>query len=104
MGAVADRHPPVQVFVHHHRGPRQSIAPARLLDLKHPVISLNRVVLVDRAFVLQAEDQIQIPAPTAYKRRTLLSRRHTEAAVELGHVLLTQELVGLVPVRYAPYP
>ncbi len=60
MRTVVDRDTSIQVLVHLHRYARQRIAPARLLDLKHPVVQVHCVVLVHDAFLLHTGNLIQI--------------------------------------------
>src|ERR1700689_5519000 len=90
--AVVNRHASVQLLMYRYRHPRQGVAPARLQDLKYPVVQLHRVVLIYRAFMLHAENVVQIASSQSHKSSPFLRRRHAEAPVEFLHVLLFEKL------------
>ena len=72
----------------------QGGAPLGTLDLHDQVVKTYGVVLVNGALVSLREDQLQVPVPAGYKRRTALRRRNRKAAVEFGDVVIVEKLVG----------
>jgi len=55
-----------------HLASSQGWAPLGTLDLHDQVVKAYGVVLVNRALVSLREDQLQVPVPARYKRRTAL--------------------------------
>jgi hypothetical protein len=90
-----DRDASVQVLMDLHRHARQRMAPPSLLDLKHPVVQVHRVVLVDHAFLLQAENVIQILAPHRNKRAPPLRGSHAKPLVEFLHIV-AEKFIGFL--------
>ena len=84
----------VQVLMDDHLASSQGGAPLGTLDLHDQVVKAYGVVLVNRALVSLREDQLQVPVPAGYKRRTALRRRNHKAAVEFGDVVIVEKLVG----------
>jgi hypothetical protein len=62
---IADDHAAVQMLVNSDGLAGQRIAPARFIELEDAIFENERVVVVDCAFVLHAEDSVQIFAPVA---------------------------------------
>src|SRR5271167_4323165 len=85
----------VEVLVHDDVAPGEGAAPTYLVDLQDQVLEADGVVAADGALELQRKDQIQITAGACGEGCAALGRRHLETAIELGHVVLTQEAVGL---------
>jgi hypothetical protein len=94
----------VRMLVRHDRAAGQRAAPACLVDLQSHVLEADRVVAPHGALELQRKDQIRIAPRAAGKGRAPLCCRVLEARVELGHVLLAQEAVGLFHTGDAVQP
>src|ERR1700751_6230990 len=94
LGAVGDGEGSIQVLVHQHRTAGQCGAPAYPFNLQAQVLNAHRVVLVHGTYELQREDQVQISAGTAHKRTATFLSRDLETSVELGNVVLAQEVIG----------
>ena len=104
MRPIANHDDAIQHFVDHDGAARQGIPPARLFNLKDPIVQYDRVVLVDAALMLDREDPRQVFAPRTHKHCAFLRRWHSEPRVKFGDVLLAQELVRLVHRRDPPHP
>ncbi len=63
---------------------REGIPPGCLIELKDTVLKRERIVVVDRAFVLHAEDPVQILASGTHKRTALLCGGYREAAIKFS--------------------
>src|SRR5262249_52022724 len=83
----------VQMFMQEDPAARQSAAPADRLDLQPPFSELHGVVAGHRALVLKRKDEIQIPPPAGQEGTARLRRGNAKTSIELGDVLLAQELV-----------
>jgi hypothetical protein len=94
LGAVRKGESSVQVLVHRHGASRQGRPPPHRLNLQRQVLNIHGVVPVDRALVLQCEDQVQILARAAHKRAATFLGRDLEAPIERGDVVLAQEAIG----------
>src|SRR6476620_10190840 len=55
---IADRASPIQMLMNRHDVARQTLTPACLSDLKHAALHHHRVVLIDPAFMVQAEHPV----------------------------------------------
>src|SRR6516162_194460 len=64
------------------RGSGQGGAPAHRLNLQARVLKADGVVAVERAFALQREDPLQIPAATGHEGGSAVCRCHLKAPVE----------------------
>jgi hypothetical protein len=82
------------MFLNRHHTAGQAGPPARLRDLKHPPIKHHRIVLIDRALMVQTEYRVEIPSSASYKSRSRLTGRDGKLAVELGDVVMAEELIG----------
>ena len=96
VGSVAETQSPVQVLVRGHAGTGQGAAPLHPLDLQSQVLKADSVIAVHRAFELQREDALQIVALAGHKGAAGLGRFTLKLAVELSHVVLPQETIGLL--------
>ena len=95
MRTVTDRNPSLQMLVNRHHTASQAMVPARLGELKQASLQHDRVVLIDRALVLQTKHPVQIPPPAKHKGCTGLAGPNCKVLVELCQVALPQELIGL---------
>jgi len=94
LGAVSHRESSIQVLVHGNQAASQSGAPAHRFNLQPQVLNANRIVAVDGTLELQRENQIQISVGAAHKGTASFPSRDLEVTVELGQVVLTQEVIG----------
>ena len=94
--SVGEAESSVQLLMHSDAAPRQAAAPSHRFDLQTEILEADRVVPMHRAFELQRQDQIQIPAATLHKRVTRLRGPHLKTAVELSYVVLSQKNVRRV--------
>ena len=92
---IADRDRLVQVLMDGYRATGQRVPPAGRIDLPDLVLQGERVVFRHVALSLYREDPVQIRAGGAPEGRPFLGRGHCELAIELRHVVLPQELIGL---------
>ena len=90
-----DRDSAIEMLVNRHAAARQALTPARLGDLKHASLELNRVVLIDQALTLQTEHPVQVLPSAGDKGGTRLTGLDGKLLVELRDVALPQEVVGL---------
>jgi hypothetical protein len=72
----------------------QSGSPLDALDLQRQILKADGVVAVDGALKLQRENALQIPASAGQESAAGLRGRHLKTAIELGHVVFSQKLVG----------
>ena len=74
----------------------QRVAPVSALQLHDHVMKVHGVIPIDSAFVSLREDHLQVPVPAGEERRSALGCGYRKAAVELGHVVVVEKLVGPV--------
>src|SRR5579863_254687 len=86
---------PIQMLVNDNRAAGQRASPADLVDLQGEVLEADGVIAANRALELEGKDQVQIAARAGGKSGATLGRRHLEAPVELGDIVLAQEAVRL---------
>src|SRR5437899_7003789 len=96
--SVAETQGAIQVLVCSYGAAGESGTPLHRLDLQSQVLKADRVVAVHGALKLQREDPLEIALGTGHKSVAPLRRRDLEAAIELGHIVLAQEAIGLLPV------
>src|SRR5271170_5475675 len=82
------------MLVHDDVATGEGAAPAYLVDLQGQVLEADGVVAADRTLELEREDQVEVTARAGGEGGAALRRRHLEAAVEFGHVVLAQKAVG----------
>jgi hypothetical protein len=84
----------VRVLMDDRLASSQGMAPFGRFELHDQVVKAHGVVPVDGALESLREDQLQVPVPAGYERRTSLRRRYRKTAVELGDVVIVKKLVG----------
>ncbi len=94
MREVADRHAAVQMLVYNNSLYCQRVAPARFVQLEYAVFQRDRVVVMDSALMLRAENPIQIFTQSPHKGTPFLRRRNSKLAVELGDVITLEKLIA----------
>src|ERR1700756_1843518 len=99
MRSKPDYHLAVEQLVDCHLAPAQRIAPARLFDLKNPVVQRDGVVRIHAAFVLDRKHPVHILTPRAHESAALTGSQDREPAVEFRLVLLAEEAVCLLHRR-----
>ena len=97
--SVSQAESPVQMLVHHHQATCQTRSPAHRFDLQAEVLKVDRVVPAHRTLELEGKDELQITAAVGHKRAAPFGGRDLKAAVELGHVVFSQEGIRRFPSR-----
>src|SRR5215472_10802868 len=89
----------VELFQDQYPAARQGRSPRCGLNLEEGVHQTNRIVAVDRAFVLNREDAIQVQRAGWNKGCTGLSGRLREAGIELVQINVSQKRICRIDGR-----
>jgi len=87
----------IQVFAHRDRASRQRSPPARSLELEYCFSHHHRIIPVHHSLLLHREHHVQVLSPVGQKRAARVQGRNPKPPIELGHVVLPQELVRPLP-------
>src|SRR5262249_49913643 len=82
--AIPDRMLPTKMAAHEHAQPGTGAAAGLLGELQRLPLGRHDIVAADDAFILDAEDLIEIDAPEGHKRRGGIRGRATELLIEGG--------------------
>ena len=91
--SIHDGESAIELLQHQNVAPGESRSPRRRLNLQNHVSQPDGVVVIDRAFMLNRKDTIQIQRARWNKRRSRLRSGNRETAIEPIQILLPKQRV-----------